>query len=187
VSWCATYFSSFALVSCCLFHFAFVYCFSDCREDISLEEEEKLERRSQHGGRGAKPKKWDQFEAHERATGLKSTFNFDLYSTPLERDSAFYKQNIKIAEQESRAILSQQTNNLHVAEERHQTVSHQGNIARFLAVLDHLTHTRLFVCGCYIPNSYGLQMGSLRKNASVAYARRPRVRSVYACKMQAKV
>jgi hypothetical protein len=37
--------------------------------------------------------KWDQFDVHEKMTKQKSSFKFDDYSTPLDKNSDFYKMN----------------------------------------------------------------------------------------------
>ena len=79
-------------------------------------------RRNNNGGKG-QAKKWDQFAQHERMTGKKSSFNFDDYSTSLDRGSEFYRANIQNAAREAKLIESQVTSNPHVAEERSQRIN----------------------------------------------------------------
>ncbi|KAL2534168.1 Polyadenylate-binding protein-interacting protein 4 [Abeliophyllum distichum] len=59
---------------------------------------------------------WDQFEANETLFGVKTTFNEELYTTKLEKgpQKGLEREAMRIA----REIESQETRDLHLAEER---------------------------------------------------------------------
>ena len=85
------------------------------------------------GGRG-----WDQFSVHERMTGRQSTFDMDDYTTPLDKQSAHYRENLARAERIAREIERQgSAGNLHVAMERGQGKEEEVDEERlFSSVLD---------------------------------------------------
>eukprot|EP00808_Paulinella_micropora_P018114 g82441.t1 len=65
---------------------------------------------------------WDQFTTNERLTQKKSTFNFDDYSTQLDKSSDFYKNNISWARATAARITSTETSNVQQAIERGHAV-----------------------------------------------------------------
>ncbi|KAK6914710.1 Ataxin-2, C-terminal [Dillenia turbinata] len=60
---------------------------------------------------------WDQFETNEALFGVKSTFNEELYTTKLER-GAHMRELEEEASRIAREIQGEETQDLHVAEER---------------------------------------------------------------------
>ncbi|EPS71769.1 hypothetical protein M569_02990 [Genlisea aurea] len=60
---------------------------------------------------------WDQFEANETLFGVKSTFDEELYTTKLERGPRMLELE-RVAEQLAREMEGEDTNDLHLAEER---------------------------------------------------------------------
>ncbi|KAL4387858.1 hypothetical protein GQ457_09G005050 [Hibiscus cannabinus] len=60
---------------------------------------------------------WDQFEANQKLFGVKSTFNEELYTTKLERGPQM-RQYEKEAMRIAREIEGEETQDLHLAEER---------------------------------------------------------------------
>ena len=73
------------------------------------------------GSSGGSARGWDQFSAHERMTGRSSGFNFDDYTTPLDRGSAHYRDNFATAARIAREIERQSSSgNVHLAMERGQ-------------------------------------------------------------------
>lgn len=63
--------------------------------------------------------KFDQFAVHEAMTKQKSSFNFDDYTTPLDKNSEFYKMHEAKADSIAREILgSQDEGNIHLKQER---------------------------------------------------------------------
>lgn len=73
----------------------------DDEEGLSLDDEINLNQ-----GRHRR-KKWDQFAHHERATGQKTTFNIDDYSSKLDRNSREYREKYRAAEGVAKSILGQ--------------------------------------------------------------------------------
>lgn len=65
-------------------------------------------------------KDWDQFEVNAKKFGYKSTFDMDLYTTPLDKESAFYKANEARAARLAAEIEGKAAQTLHQAEERGQ-------------------------------------------------------------------
>ncbi|EFA76666.1 ataxin-2 [Heterostelium album PN500] len=61
---------------------------------------------------------WDQFATNEKLFGVKTSYNEDLYTTTLNRDSDHYRTRIKDAERLAAEIESKQSNNIHLMEER---------------------------------------------------------------------
>lgn len=61
---------------------------------------------------------WDQFAANEQLFGLKSNYDENHYTTPLDRSSAQYKQHEARAARLAKEIESNSSNNSHVREER---------------------------------------------------------------------
>ncbi|KAN0064983.1 poly(A)-binding protein binding protein [Thecaphora frezii] len=66
-------------------------------------------------------KGWDQFAANEARFGIKSDYEETLYTTTLDRSGKDFKEKEREAERIAREIMSQSTNNPHLAEERGQT------------------------------------------------------------------
>jgi hypothetical protein len=70
---------------------------------------------------------WDQFETNERLYGVRSDFNEDDYTIPIDRSDPSYRERAAKADRIAREIESGQTNNAHVAEERgHSAVDDSG-------------------------------------------------------------
>ncbi|KAF7683120.1 Ataxin-2 like protein [Astathelohania contejeani] len=65
-----------------------------------------------------KPGKWNQFEANMRLFGVIPEFDESLYTTPLDRNSEFYKNNIEDAKRIAKEILESKSDDKHVMEER---------------------------------------------------------------------
>ena len=63
---------------------------------------------------------WDQFETAKKLWGFESTYDENLYTTRLDKASDLYKTKAAEAERIAAEIMSQQTANPHVAEERGQ-------------------------------------------------------------------
>ncbi|RRT71117.1 hypothetical protein B296_00026969 [Ensete ventricosum] len=66
---------------------------------------------------GSFDRKWDQFETNEALFGVKSTFNEELYTTKLERGPQM-RDLEKLALKIAREIEGEETQDLHLAEER---------------------------------------------------------------------
>ncbi|CAL9105221.1 unnamed protein product [Musa textilis] len=66
---------------------------------------------------GTFDRKWDQFETNEALFGVKSTFNEELYTTKLERGPQM-RDLEKLALKIAREIEGEETQDLHLAEER---------------------------------------------------------------------
>jgi hypothetical protein len=65
-------------------------------------------------------KDWDQFEVNAKKFGYKSTFDMDLYTTPLDKNSAFFKENEGRAAKLAAEIEGKSASTSHQAEERGQ-------------------------------------------------------------------
>ncbi|RKP12164.1 hypothetical protein BJ684DRAFT_17321 [Piptocephalis cylindrospora] len=61
---------------------------------------------------------WDQFAANESLFGVRTDYTEEAYTTPLDRSAPGYAAREKEAERIAREILSQDTENAHMAEER---------------------------------------------------------------------
>ena len=116
------------------------------------------------GGRG-----WDQFTVHERMTGRQSTFDMNDYTTPLDKQSVHYRENLARAERIAREIERQGSGgNLHVAMERGQEQEKEGEVDEerlFSSVLDEAKGSkiekaaRLSVDGKYVPPGRRREVG----------------------------
>jgi len=84
---------------------------------LTLEEESAMT--------GHSHKHWNQFEQRNIAP---SSFSMDQYTTPLDRNSDFYKQHEKKAQRLAAQILSQNTSNVHMAEERGLVTRQAGSV-----------------------------------------------------------
>lgn len=69
---------------------------------------------------------WDQFAANERLFGVRTQFNEDVYTTPLDRTAKDYKEKERLAERIAAEIQGSVTNNPHLAEERGISVDDSG-------------------------------------------------------------
>lgn len=54
-------------------------------------------------------KKWDQFKANEELHGIKSVFDESIYTTPIDKNSEFYKLNVEDAKRIEKEILLDKT------------------------------------------------------------------------------
>lgn len=61
---------------------------------------------------------WDQFAENERLFGVKTDYDENIYTTPLDKSHPQYKQRIANAEITAREIERSAATNSHVAEER---------------------------------------------------------------------
>eukprot|EP01133_Synstelium_polycarpum_P008963 gene8963-10511_t len=61
---------------------------------------------------------WDQFETNEKLFGVKTSYNEDLYTTTLHRDTETYRERIKDAERLASEIENKSSSNIHMMEER---------------------------------------------------------------------
>jgi len=64
---------------------------------------------------------WDQFQANEKKFGVKASFDENLYTTSLDKNTVDKKKQEE-AERLAREIEGQATSNMHLAEERGQVV-----------------------------------------------------------------
>ncbi|ODV97306.1 hypothetical protein PACTADRAFT_49039 [Pachysolen tannophilus NRRL Y-2460] len=70
---------------------------------------------------------WDQFAVNEKKFGITSSFDEELYTTKISKDSPEYQQRLKIAEKIAKEIESSSYNgNIHLAEERGIVVDDSG-------------------------------------------------------------
>ena len=65
--------------------------------------------------------KWDQFRANEELFNVQATFDENLYTTELDK-SSIDKAKIKEAERLAREIETTASTNIHIADERNQTI-----------------------------------------------------------------
>ena len=76
------------------------------------------------GLEGGRREEWDQFKTNAEKFGYKSSFDMDLYTTPLDKSSDFYKQNAARANQLAAEIEGKTARTVHEAEERGQDHLH---------------------------------------------------------------
>lgn len=88
---------------------------ADDDELLSLDEEIR---------NNGKKTKWNQF-----AGVKKSSFDFQNYSTKLDTSSEFYQKNFQFADAQARTIKGKKTNDMHIAEERGQSLARFGAAA----------------------------------------------------------
>eukprot|EP01135_Chromosphaera_perkinsii_P003554 Nk52_evm12s248 gene=Nk52_evmTU12s248 len=67
---------------------------------------------------GSKP--WDQFAENEKLFGVKAEYNEELYTTKLNKNAENYSEKEREADRIAREIMSGDTSNVHLAEERGQ-------------------------------------------------------------------
>eukprot|EP01127_Copromyxa_protea_P004393 TRINITY_DN14258_c0_g1_i1.p1 TRINITY_DN14258_c0_g1~~TRINITY_DN14258_c0_g1_i1.p1 ORF type:complete len:466 (+),score=101.52 TRINITY_DN14258_c0_g1_i1:33-1430(+) len=61
---------------------------------------------------------WDQFAVNSNKFGVKSTYDEEMYTTKLDKDSSFYKERLNTATKLAQDIQKQTTKNIHLQEER---------------------------------------------------------------------
>ncbi|TAQ84704.1 hypothetical protein B7494_g6978 [Chlorociboria aeruginascens] len=61
---------------------------------------------------------WDQFAENERRFGLKTDYDENIYTTPINKHHPLYKQRLAEADRKAREIEGSAATNSHVAEER---------------------------------------------------------------------
>ncbi|KXJ97417.1 hypothetical protein Micbo1qcDRAFT_200116 [Microdochium bolleyi] len=61
---------------------------------------------------------WDQFRENERRFGLKSDYDENIYTTPINRDHPQHKERVAAADKKAREIERSAATTAHVAEER---------------------------------------------------------------------
>ena len=61
---------------------------------------------------------WDQFKANEQRFGVKSDYDENLYTTPIDRSNPLYRMREAEAERITREIEGNTSNNAHMREER---------------------------------------------------------------------
>ncbi|KAI8376726.1 hypothetical protein EDC96DRAFT_456330 [Choanephora cucurbitarum] len=90
----------------------------------SIEDEENalglLEEERSSGG------SWDQFAANEKLFGLKTDFDEEIYTTPLDRSAPGYKDREKRAIKMANEIQKSTTDNVHMLEERGMAIDDSG-------------------------------------------------------------
>jgi LsmAD domain len=79
------------------------------------------------GGRGGGGRKWDQFEANKRLFNVTSTFDENLYTTPLDRSKVTTSQQ-RTAERIALEIESGMSTNSHMREERNQQTEQDNDM-----------------------------------------------------------
>jgi LsmAD domain len=79
------------------------------------------------GGRGGGGRKWDQFEANKRLFNVTSTFDENLYTTPLDRSKVTSSQQ-RTAERIAYEIESGMSANSHMREERNQQTEQDNDM-----------------------------------------------------------
>ena len=62
--------------------------------------------------------KWNQFSANKKLFGVKSTFQEEFYTTPLDKSSNEYLSKAGEADRIAREIMAEQSGNIHLQEER---------------------------------------------------------------------
>lgn len=74
---------------------------------------------SLESGRNSKPTGgWDQFAENERRFGLKTDYDENIYTMPINKNDPQYKQKVAAADKIAREIEHSVATNSHVAEER---------------------------------------------------------------------
>lgn len=66
---------------------------------------------------------WDQFAVNERLFKVKTTYQEEIYTTKLDKSSAFYRQKASAAQKIADEIEKKVSNNIHMLEERGHIVS----------------------------------------------------------------
>ncbi|KAF2072508.1 hypothetical protein CYY_006175 [Polysphondylium violaceum] len=61
---------------------------------------------------------WDQFATNEKLFGVRTTYEEELYTTRLDRESDFYRSNEILAEKKAAEIEGEKSTNIHLLEER---------------------------------------------------------------------
>lgn len=79
---------------------------------------------SLEGGRG-RVQPWDQFAENERRFGLKTDYDENIYTTPINTNHPNYQQRLVEADKKAREIERSTAINSHVAEER--VADHTGS------------------------------------------------------------
>ena len=69
---------------------------------------------------------WDQFETNKTLFGTQSTYNEEIYTTRIDRSNPSYRQREADAARIAREIEGSTTTNMHVREERGQSLEHDG-------------------------------------------------------------
>ncbi|KAI8047158.1 LsmAD domain-containing protein [Gilbertella persicaria] len=69
---------------------------------------------------------WDQFAANEKLFGLKTDFDEEIYTTPLNRSAPGFKDREKRAIRVANEIQKSTTNNVHMLEERGVAIDDSG-------------------------------------------------------------
>ncbi|CAO3698248.1 unnamed protein product [Rhizopus stolonifer] len=69
---------------------------------------------------------WDQFAVNEKLFGLKTDFNEEIYTTPLDRSAPGFKDREKRAIKVANEIQKTSTTNVHVLEERGISIDSSG-------------------------------------------------------------
>ena len=61
---------------------------------------------------------WDQFKANEQLFGLKSDYDENIYTTPIDKSNPSYREREAAAKRIAQEIERTSTNSAHVREER---------------------------------------------------------------------
>lgn len=79
---------------------------------------------------------WDQFEVNQRKFGVKSTFREEIYTSVINKSDPSYKKLEHEAQRIAAEILADQSDNIHIAEERGQVnFEHLDEEERYSSVL----------------------------------------------------
>lgn len=91
---------------------------------LAADTSASLEAPSSSAGHYSGSASWDQFEVNKRLYNVKSTFDENLYTKPLNRGE-FTKEQIRSAERHAREIESSHSSNIHLQEERGQVMERE--------------------------------------------------------------
>lgn len=101
------------------------YELNSCIENISEGVEEdsdqknKSDKKNISGKKGKKESgEWNQFEANEKLFGIKSKFDMDEYTTPIDTTASDYLKRYEQSNKIANEIVNEKTTDLHRLEER---------------------------------------------------------------------
>lgn len=71
---------------------------------------------------------WDQFAVNERQFGIKTTYDENIYTTPIDKSHPQYKERFAKAEKTAKEIEGSATTTAHHAEERQMNFSGDNDV-----------------------------------------------------------
>lgn len=71
-----------------------------------------------HSKNGKSNGEWNQLETNARLFGIKPSFNFDEYATPIDKKDKDYHKKMEISAKIAKEILKEKTDDMHKLEER---------------------------------------------------------------------